>query len=312
MCKRSDWCSVSSDGAVVICMRIRSDKQTRNGGWLHRLEEGAVVAPFPSASHSARPQRAAERATIEHCHTVYASLLSHYLELAAHHRRALLERGLTPESIKQNGYASAPHPTRAAEVARLLATEFDLSSVPGFYLEDGHFRLSNLGSGFYVPVRDLEGRIRGLQLRRDRGLPKYLWLSSSGRPAGASSGSPVHFCLVNHIHRSGHAIITEGALKADVISQFLDCGVIALAGVNAFNETFASRLKCTLPELRQLTIAFDRDWREKPQVFSALTRLMRSFVSVRIPTKIWSWPAPAKGLDDHLLMLSKERERVAL
>ncbi len=39
ICERSDWCGVSADGSVAICMRITSDKPTQNGGWLHRLTE---------------------------------------------------------------------------------------------------------------------------------------------------------------------------------------------------------------------------------------------------------------------------------
>jgi len=41
VCGRPDWCGVSSDGAVCICMRIEEGaiKQARNGGWVHRLLE---------------------------------------------------------------------------------------------------------------------------------------------------------------------------------------------------------------------------------------------------------------------------------
>ena len=38
-CKKAGWCSVSADGRVAICMRVESDKPTRNGGWLHRLTD---------------------------------------------------------------------------------------------------------------------------------------------------------------------------------------------------------------------------------------------------------------------------------
>ena len=47
ICGRPDWCGVSSDGSVCICMRIEEGaiKQTRNGGWLHQLRESD---PTPS------------------------------------------------------------------------------------------------------------------------------------------------------------------------------------------------------------------------------------------------------------------------
>ena len=41
VCGKRDWCGISSDGSVCICMRVPDGalEQTRNGGWLHRLRE---------------------------------------------------------------------------------------------------------------------------------------------------------------------------------------------------------------------------------------------------------------------------------
>ncbi len=41
ICNKPDWCSISSDGAIVVCMRVSDGavKETRNGGFLHRLSE---------------------------------------------------------------------------------------------------------------------------------------------------------------------------------------------------------------------------------------------------------------------------------
>lgn len=50
ICSRPDWCSVASDGAVAVCMRIGDGarKQTANGGWFHILrDDGAPAAPMP-------------------------------------------------------------------------------------------------------------------------------------------------------------------------------------------------------------------------------------------------------------------------
>ncbi len=42
VCDRPKWCSVSDDGAWVICMTVPSDRPTKDGkGWLHRLGAGA-------------------------------------------------------------------------------------------------------------------------------------------------------------------------------------------------------------------------------------------------------------------------------
>lgn len=39
ICNRPDWCGVTDDGAIAICMREESIRPTRNGGWLHRLTD---------------------------------------------------------------------------------------------------------------------------------------------------------------------------------------------------------------------------------------------------------------------------------
>jgi hypothetical protein len=44
LCGHGDWCGYSPDGTLAICMRVKSDLPTRNGGWLHRT---AAVPPPP-------------------------------------------------------------------------------------------------------------------------------------------------------------------------------------------------------------------------------------------------------------------------
>ena len=41
VCGRGDWCGYSADGSVAICMRVKSDRPTKNGGWLHRVADSA-------------------------------------------------------------------------------------------------------------------------------------------------------------------------------------------------------------------------------------------------------------------------------
>jgi hypothetical protein len=43
VCQKHDWCGVSPDGAWAVCMRMQSGRQTKNGGWLHRVGD----APAP-------------------------------------------------------------------------------------------------------------------------------------------------------------------------------------------------------------------------------------------------------------------------
>lgn len=41
ICSKTTWCGTSSDGAVVVCMRMVSDKPATGpmGGWVHRLKD---------------------------------------------------------------------------------------------------------------------------------------------------------------------------------------------------------------------------------------------------------------------------------
>jgi hypothetical protein len=39
VCKHGDWCRVFDDGWAE-CMRVRSDKPARSGGWMHRVADG--------------------------------------------------------------------------------------------------------------------------------------------------------------------------------------------------------------------------------------------------------------------------------
>lgn len=57
VCSKPDWCGVTSDGSVVRCMRIESDRPNA-GGWIHRREGAAsrsvsIFRPLPSIGRRA-------------------------------------------------------------------------------------------------------------------------------------------------------------------------------------------------------------------------------------------------------------------
>ena len=55
ICGKPDWCGVSADGEVACCMRVKSDRPVRNGGWLHRIA-GTPPPPVPR-EYVPRPPR---------------------------------------------------------------------------------------------------------------------------------------------------------------------------------------------------------------------------------------------------------------
>lgn len=151
--------------------------------------------------------------------------------------------------------------------------------------------------GILIPVRDLRGRIQGLQIRRDNvSRRKYRWVSSAGREDGCAAETWVH-CAGRP---ATEVILTEGALKADIVHALTGRTVIAVAGVNALNH-----LEPVLHELHshgteKIMTAFDMDFLTNPHVQSGYEHLaaILNRTGLRYGTYVWN---PAyKGLDDFL------------
>jgi hypothetical protein len=273
-------------------MRTPSERATRNGGFLHGLSEYTPAPVFKPSVPTV------DRAAVSHVDGVYTTLIRGHLVLAEEHRENLRARGLTDSEIDRNGYRSTPTDAFSSNVARFLS-RYDLRGVPGFYNEHS-WKMVNAGKGFLIPVRDSRLRVRGFQVRRDEGSPRYLWLSSNGRPGGSSPGSPIHFAHPERIREQKTAIITEGALKADVIASILNCGVIAFGGVH-FPGGFGAKLKKVFPEILGVSVAFDSDFRTNPAVNRATFRLLGELRFAGLQTSILTWPAEFKGMDDYLV-----------
>jgi hypothetical protein len=315
VCGKSDWCSITADGARVICMRVRSDKPTRNNGYLHILRDD-LTPPARPLPQPPRPQppptiKTIQLADVARRHSIYVDLLRLHLVLAKEHRANLQARGLSDLTIDAHGYQSAPTSDYAANVARALAREHDLTGVPGFYRNGDAWRI-NFGTwnqGIIIPVRDTRNRIRALMIRRDDAntKPKYIWLSSKDKPDGASPGSPPNFARVDVARASGAITVTEGALKANVISELTGEAVCGIAGVSNFSETFGADLRRAIPELKSVVVAYDADFRENESVRRALDKLIVNLQHAELPVTVRMWqPERGKGLDDVLASSSKE------
>lgn len=313
ICKKPDHgCSIRDDRGAVYCRTTPSQFVSATGLYWHPLTgEAAEVPP------AAIPQpQLSSIADIERRHSVYSAFLDG-LTLLPKHRADLGHRGLDDAAIEASGIKSIPTMMEAVYLTDSLATQFDLARVPGFYSSGGNWGINIRGAltvvgGFYIPIRDHKGRIQALQFRQyDTDKGKYRWFSSTSLKEGikadpeslTSSGSPAHFINVARMRKQRAAVVTEGALKAIVISHFLGCGVIGFGGLNA-PEGFREKLKTELPEIRRLEIAFDADWqnRAKPQIKAALLRLIDELREDGFNVNVRTWnQAEGKGLDDVLL-----------
>jgi uncharacterized protein DUF3854 len=312
--KTTDWhCSVTIDGSLALCSYRWNYEHANDGRYIHRLNDLNLQTKQTAVSTSPIGECGSvevPRADADLCDAVNRALLES-LELTDAHGSILLdERGLSDTTIAANLYASVPSLLRAREVCDELSRRFDLAGVPGFYMKDGLWRLRYYGQGFYVPYRDAQGRMVGLQVRLDEGKPRYIWLSTGDAckfPLGASSGAPVHFSKPDLTQQSGFAFVTEGALKSDRIAEFTDNACVGIAGVDAFKGTLGADLREALPQLHTVEIVYDAEWQEKPEVKKALLRLGRILVTAGLSVKVREWAAVmGKGFDDYLFQLERK------
>jgi len=308
ICKSPKRCAATVDGRVSkCCYAIDGGVAREDEVGEYRLFFADGVSSAARRAHEAPP--AAPLADVDTRHMVYTALLS-ACGLSVEHEAGLMGRGLTPEDIVARGYASLPRTAqeRAAVVAlarKALGGTLP-ADVPGLH----HGKLPDL-DGILIPVRDAQGRIAALKVRRDGARdPRYLWLSS-GSAGGASPGSLAHAPvgskeMLDAAGLEGIRIcrITEGPLKADVAA--------ALSGVVTLAIPGASAIRTALPLLQALQptvirLAWDADARTNLHVAGGLemaAHLLRTEMpGAELELETWATdPAThePKGLDDAL------------
>lgn len=261
------------------------------------LCQTAKLYPFPEHSRPG-PPREPEPGPLWQRHQVYSAMLAH-LKLSPQHHAALLERGLSEERIRQNGYRTLPKSFASRRLlAGLLAGFYPLEGIPGFFEQDGRWTLAGRG-GLLIPCRDQDGHIQGLQIRLDdagRAERKYRWLSSRGLKRGTRGRSCIH---ITGDTRASTAYLTEGLLKGDVSSCLdHDALFVCFAGVNA-----VSGLRDELAGLEQVdevVLALDMDkltnWRVR-RAAERIAETVRSIPGIRVRTMDWN--LSFKGVDDY-------------
>jgi hypothetical protein len=268
-----------------------------------------IHKPAPSKTHQV------ERAAVEHVDSIYTVLLRAKLELSDEHRQNLLGRGLTRREIGDQGYCSTPTRTDGDLIAREMG-DLGLAGVPGFFSSDGRvWKLAAMTPGILIPYRDRRGRIRGLQYRRDDcsdGRGKYIWLSSnpasSNFPRGTKLESALHFARPHLLQDAREVMLTEGALKAQIASLYLNSPLIASAGVHHFKPEFPAWLKTTYPKIETVRVTFDLDWKSNPDVRRAAFRLTERLQAAGFNVRLRVWPPElGKGIDDAVVTFANSR-----
>lgn len=246
-----------------------------------------------------------ERADAAYLDRVYRALLDE-LSLSGEHRAALARRGLSPKAIQEGGYRSLPVAGRWPVIDRLERRGLDLSGVPGFARSRTGQGWNLYGrAGLLVPVRDLQGRILGCQVRADAddAGPRYRWLSTpdtENRVGGASSGAPCHVAGRKLVRRRWAVWVTEGPLKAEVASHLLSVPMLGVAGVANWRKALPV---IQVLEVQRVILAFDQD--ESAKTRQAVERNLADFretlESMGSQVLVASW-GRGKGVDDALQM----------
>lgn len=229
-------------------------------------------------------------------HATYTALLAR-LTLASDHRENLLHRGLSQEDISRLGYKTTPLVGHGSLVKRLLEEGRYLAGVPGFYKEDGRWSVKFPGRGILIPVRDVKGRIQGLQVRLDNAKKrKFRWVSSAGLPEGCGAKTWVHLAgdprpLV---------LLTEGPMKADIIHALTGQTMLAVPGVNSLSQLRPVIEKLRAAGMEKVMTAFDMDYLTNPHVLQGQESLAHLLDQCGISYGTYLWDPRYKGLDDYI------------
>ena len=236
-------------------------------------------------------------ATIEDRHAAYSSLLS-MLSLASDHEQSLLNRGFSKQAIIGNEYKTTPLEGETALAGELLAAGRNLAGVPGTYTNfDGQWSLIPIRRGILIPVRDIHGRIQGMQVRLDdEEKRKYRWVSSSGILNGCGAEGWVH--LAGPV--SERVILIEGPLKADIVHFLTGQSVLAVPGVNSLKHLEGTLTALIELGVRQVMTAFDMDFLMNRHVQSGYADLIDMLSRMSLSFGTYLWQPDYNGLDDYI------------
>ena len=336
ICGKPDWCSRTADDLISFCARVSqgADRLSRKEGWgVFYHDRELLSRPFRKAGEPRNLYKGEiqgiQPAPLEIRDFIYSSLIklspaSNY-ECLTTGTKGLRERGL--KNFEDYGglpCSASERKDLAAQLRLLLNQNFPafvrenplgIRHVPGFWIDEtGEVNLWQAHDFAYpsllIPYRSPVGSIQACQLRFTGAVKpnkkRYLWLSLPVLNS-AGSGTPLHYAGWRDFgqldYYSKPILVTEGAIKADVVNCFRpEFFVIANGGVSCTHEIIVN-----VSRGKTLYLAFDNDYHENPAVAHALARFLKLRLedcrTNQIPaeTMILAWSRAQKGIDDALL-----------
>lgn len=326
VCGSKGWCERSADGEVIVCMKgdgsafegVTPESRTNKAGsrmFVYRLSSSGSCVAVPSVGSSSH------KGDADQTNRAYSRLIVECQRLSMRGaRKHLIARGLDVdvcEAIIGQGFCELPARGRYEIAKRIVdhGLERDISVTPGFAIfeRDGRQYWSITGySGFLIPVRDLMGRVIGMQVRisddvrakMEDSPPKYVWLSSRSR-GGSSPGSPCHVPQFDGDRSTVR--ITEGILKAEAATRLGSILTIGVAGtaIDGVDDIVREI------EPREVRLAFDPEYAVNSHIFGAVENLIELFEGMPFDLAVEVWDlACGKGIDD-LLISGKQPEVIS-
>ena len=243
---------------------------------------------------------------VEERNATYTALLNK-LTLANDHKQNLLNRGLTETEIEKLGYKTTPIMGMSSIARNLQLEGVYLAGVPGFYrLNNEAWTFVSEKRGILIPVRDIEGRIQGMQIRLDNvEKRKFRWFSSTDRKDGCQASGCPH--LAGPIREK--IILTEGVMKADIIHALTGRTVIAVPGVHSIAKLKGALERLKELGLREVKTAFDMDFIVNPNVQEALGNIRALLSELGLKNSTYIWDSQYKGLDDYIWEYKMKKKR---
>ena len=293
---------------------------------IDRLCDDAGVEPIPHAPAKAiasekAPAERSPLASPEEIDKTMRALLELLTLTEAHRKHLRDQRGLTDEQIAYLGLKSTASYQQCYHIPQKLAAQgCRIEGVPGFYVGKNGRWMVNFGTrtaGILIPVRSVDGLIRGAQIRldvpfkddeadpEDEGT-KYIWFSSSSKPKGASSGSPVNFIGDPH---SRVVYVTEGCLKAGIAHCLMDRAFLSIQGANnlgGLKEAFTQLYQSGTEEIVE---AHDMDKFCNDAVALGAAKIHLLARECGMTCRQLTWNPNYKGIDNWQLALKQKAEK---
>ena len=321
--------TTNSDAYREICDALQTGETSWGYEEKRQTAAGATEKDVPAASQPVQtangiPEETAQspRASVQEIHQTL-SLLFKMLSLRPNHRNHLRseKRGLTDEQIDESGFKSTPPYFLCRPLTeRLIKQGCTVQGVPGFYIDDkGRWtvKFNTRTSGILIPAVGIDGLIHGAQILLDVPLKnpgdppekagaKYIWLSSSTKNMGVTSGSPVHF-VGNPFARTIY--VTEGLLKADIAHYLMNRSFVAIAGANnvAQLEPLFALLAQNGTEL--IVEAHDMDKYSNEMTAKGSSKIYLMARQHGMDCRRLTWNPNYKGIDDWQLALRREEQQ---